>query len=78
MNLILILKNTMKLLKDHYLENILEYTKRCFQSNSMDFDDLLVKTNELLNKFPENWLNIKTDFDLFWLMSIKTQITHNI
>ena len=31
----------------------LEYTKRCFQSNSMDFDDLLVKTNELLNKFPE-------------------------
>ena len=31
----------------------LEYTKRCFKSNSMDFDDLLVKTNELLNKFPE-------------------------
>ena len=31
----------------------LEYTKRCFQSNSMDFDDLLVKTSELLNKFPE-------------------------
>ena len=30
-----------------------EYTKRCFKSNSMDFDDLLVKTNELLNKFPE-------------------------
>ena len=31
----------------------LEYTKRCLKSNSMDFDDLLVKTNELLNKFPE-------------------------
>ena len=31
----------------------LEYTKRCFKSNSMDFDDLLLKTNELLNKFPE-------------------------
>ena len=31
----------------------LEYTKRLFKSNSMDFDDLLVKTNELLNKFPE-------------------------
>ena len=31
----------------------LEYTKRCFKSNSMDFDDLLVNTNELLNKFPE-------------------------
>ena len=31
----------------------LEYTKRCFKSNSMDFDDLLLKTNELLNTFPE-------------------------
>ena len=31
----------------------LEYTKRCFKSNSMDFDDLLVNTNELLNMFPE-------------------------
>ena len=31
----------------------LEYTKRCFKSNSMDFDDLLIKTNELLNKYPE-------------------------
>ena len=31
----------------------LEYTKRCFKSNSMDFDDLLLKTNELLYKFPE-------------------------
>ncbi len=31
----------------------LEYTKRCFKSNSMDFDDLLIKTNELLNRYPE-------------------------
>ena len=30
-----------------------EYVKRCFKSNSMDFDDLLLKTNELLNKFPD-------------------------
>ena len=30
-----------------------EYVKRCFRSNVMDFDDLLLKTNELLNNNPE-------------------------
>ena len=30
-----------------------EYTDRLIKSNSMDFDDLLLKTNELLNNFPE-------------------------
>ena len=29
------------------------YVDRCFRSSVMDFDDLLLKTNELLNKFPE-------------------------
>ncbi len=29
------------------------YNDRCFKSSAMDFDDLLLKTNELLNKFPE-------------------------
>ena len=29
------------------------YTERCFRSGAMDFDDLLLKTNELLYKFPE-------------------------
>lgn len=29
------------------------YSKRCFQSNAMDFDDLLFKTAELFNKSPE-------------------------
>ena len=29
------------------------YVERCFRSSVMDFDDLLLKTNELLNKFPE-------------------------
>ena len=29
------------------------YTERCFRSGAMDFDDLLLKTNELLYTFPE-------------------------
>lgn len=29
------------------------YTERCFRAGSMDFDDLLLKTNELLYKFPD-------------------------
>ena len=30
-----------------------EYIERCFRSGAMDFDDLLLKTNELLNLYPE-------------------------
>lgn len=29
------------------------YVERCFKSGAMDFDDLLLKTNELLNLFPD-------------------------
>ena len=29
------------------------YVDRCFKAGAMDFDDLLLKTNELLNMFPE-------------------------
>ena len=29
------------------------YVDRCFKAGAMDFDDLLLKTNELLNRFPE-------------------------
>lgn len=29
------------------------YMDRCFKAGAMDFDDLLLKTNELLNRFPE-------------------------
>ncbi len=29
------------------------YTERCFKSGAMDFDDLLLKTYELLDRFPE-------------------------
>ncbi len=30
-----------------------EYVERCFKAGAMDFDDLLLRTNELLNRFPE-------------------------
>jgi DNA helicase-2/ATP-dependent DNA helicase PcrA len=29
------------------------YVDRCFKARAMDFDDLLLRTNELLNRFPE-------------------------
>ena len=30
-----------------------QYVERCFKAGAMDFDDLLLKTNELLNSYPE-------------------------
>src|SRR5690606_39091991 len=29
------------------------YCERCFKAGAIDFDDLLLNTNELLNRFPE-------------------------
>ncbi len=40
-----------------------EYVDRTFRAGVMDFDDLLLKTNELLNKYPGgSWLNIEDRF----------------
>ncbi len=30
-----------------------QYVERCFKAGAMDFDDLLLKTNELLNSYPD-------------------------
>ena len=30
-----------------------EYVERCFKAGAMDFDDLLLKTNELITRFPD-------------------------
>jgi DNA helicase-2/ATP-dependent DNA helicase PcrA len=38
------------------------YVDRCFRAGAMDFDDLLLKTNELLNKFPEVLLKYQNRF----------------
>ena len=43
-----------------------EYVERCFKSGAMDFDDLLLRTNELLARFPESLANTKTGLDTLW------------
>ena len=37
----------------NFIDVYVEYISRCFKAGAMDFDDLLLKTNELLSKFPE-------------------------
>ena len=39
-----------------------EYVRRCFKACVMDFDDLLLKTNELLRKSPETLLKYQDKF----------------
>src|SRR6056300_1119176 len=39
-----------------------EYVDRCFRAGAMDFDDLLLRTNELLNRFPEVLLKYQERF----------------
>jgi DNA helicase-2/ATP-dependent DNA helicase PcrA len=36
-----------------FIDVYVEYINRCFKAGAMDFDDLLLKTNELLSKFPD-------------------------
>ncbi len=39
--------------RDEFATIYKRYNDRCFKASAMDFDDLLLKTNELLNNFPE-------------------------
>ena len=39
-----------------------EYVDRCFKAGAMDFDDLLLRTNELLNRFPDVLANYQDRF----------------
>tara|TARA_R110000868_G_scaffold129181_3_gene337720 strand:+ start:4091 stop:6451 length:2361 start_codon:yes stop_codon:yes gene_type:complete len=39
-----------------------EYVARCFKAGAMDFDDLLLKTNELLTRFPEVLMKYQNRF----------------
>lgn len=38
------------------------YVERCFKSGAMDFDDLLLKTNELLSRFPDVLMKYQNRF----------------
>ena len=55
-----------------------EYVDRCFKAGAMDFDDLLLRTNELLNRFPMSWPSTKTVSAIFWWMSTKIPTTPSI
>ncbi|WP_185861169.1 ATP-dependent helicase [Blattabacterium cuenoti] len=47
------IKNKSKDQKSDYFSEIYEsYTKRCFQANALDFDDILLYTNHLFSYFP--------------------------
>jgi DNA helicase-2/ATP-dependent DNA helicase PcrA len=39
-----------------------EYVERCFKAGAMDFDDLLLKTNELLTRFPHVLMKYQNRF----------------
>jgi DNA helicase-2/ATP-dependent DNA helicase PcrA len=39
--------------KPKIAEIFMNYSQRCFRAGAMDFDDILLKTNELLAKFPD-------------------------
>ncbi|GGZ68577.1 ATP-dependent helicase [Algibacter mikhailovii] len=39
-----------------------EYVDRCFKAGAMDFDDLLLKTNELLTRFPDILMKYQNRF----------------
>ena len=52
-----------------------EYTDRLIKSNSMDFDDLLLKTNELLNNFPEVLAKYQEKFK--YILVDESQDTNN-
>ncbi len=48
--------------RPHLGEIYLEYQKRCFRSQAMDFDDLLFKTNLLLHQHPDALLKYQNKF----------------
>lgn len=52
-----------------------EYVNRCFKSGAMDFDDLLLKTNELFVRFPEALLKYQARFK--YIMVDEYQDTNN-
>lgn len=39
-----------------------QYVERCFKAGAMDFDDLLLRTNELLSRFPEVLMKYQNRF----------------
>ena len=55
-----------------------EYVERTFRAGVMDFDDLLLKTNELLNKFPDVLAKYQERFKYILVDEYQTLIILNI
>lgn len=55
-----------------------EYVDRCFKAGAMDFDDLLLKTNELLTRFQMYWRSTRISSAIFWSMSTRIPTIHSI
>ncbi len=62
-------KNTVELLEQdmlakrpEFLQVYINYNERLFRAGAMDFDDLLLKTNELLAKFPDVLMKYQRQF----------------
>ena len=43
-----------------------EYVDRCFKAGAMDFDDLLLRTNELLTRFPGSSCKISGSVSIYY------------
>jgi len=48
--------------REKFLELYVAYNDRLFRANAMDFDDLLLKTNELLARYPEVLMKYQRQF----------------
>ena len=49
--------------REKFLEVYITYNDRLFRANAMDFDDLLLKTNELLAKYPVVLMKYQRQFE---------------
>jgi len=49
--------------RDKFLDIYIAYNERLFRANAMDFDDLLLKTNELLAKYPDVLMKYQRRFE---------------
>ena len=55
------------------------YVERCFKSGAMDFDDLLLKTNELIKPLPRCFGKVSRPFSgILWWMSTKIPTIRSI
>lgn len=55
-----------------------EYQEALHKNNALDFDDLIMKTVELLQSDPEVKIIIRNVFIILWWTSIRIRIRHSL